>query len=152
MQNEKSAGLAAVLGFLFGGFGLFYVSVGQGVTALIALVVISIVTGGIGAPFMWLACGFWGYAAANKHNEQSRLYLEQEDEIDSYYRGAPAPRQVQNQVPNNHNQGWQPAYTPTQQSGRQPTHPPVAVGQFCDQCGTPIRGNAKFCRSCGAHV
>ena len=39
MSNQKNPAVAAILGLLFGRFGLFYVSVGQGIAALAVLIV-----------------------------------------------------------------------------------------------------------------
>lgn len=66
----KSPMLAAVLGFAFGAFGLFYVNRNLGVCWATFNVLGGIATAGIAAPIIWLACGFIGYAVASSHNEK----------------------------------------------------------------------------------
>lgn len=146
MSNQKNPGVAAVLGFLFGGFGLFYVSVGQGIAALAVLILGSLVTGGVAAPILWIGCAIWGYVAANNYNEQNSLYLEQETEREAYY------SDMVNQRPNSSQRA------PSQQSNndwnqqQQPDQNQPPRGRFCGQCGTELRPNVKFCTSCGAEA
>jgi len=71
--RRKSPGLAALLGFLFGGFGLMYVSVKKGLITLAVLVIIGLITGGAGAVILWLGCAVYGYFLAIKWNKDHGL-------------------------------------------------------------------------------
>ena len=66
----KSPGIAALLGFLFGGFGLMYVSVKKGLIALVILLIIGLITGGAGIVILWLGCAVYGYFSAIEWNKQ----------------------------------------------------------------------------------
>lgn len=59
---DKSAFAAFFAGFLFGPIGLgIYLRSGVDFLMSLGLVVVgSIMTVGIGAPFFWALCGFWG--------------------------------------------------------------------------------------------
>lgn len=69
VTGRKSPVLAAILGFFFGAFGLFYISASQGITALVVLFVVGCGSGGAMAPLIWLGCAVWGYVAAEAHNQ-----------------------------------------------------------------------------------
>jgi len=68
-KKLKSPGLAFILGFLFGAFGLLYISFKQALWAFIILFLIALITGGSGL-ILWFACGIWGYFAAKSYNEK----------------------------------------------------------------------------------
>lgn len=73
---SKSGGIAAILGLFFGGFGLFYVSILNGlVGTIIQFVVIFVVifTGGLGIVIAipWhIVCALVGMSMANAHNKR----------------------------------------------------------------------------------
>lgn len=65
----KKPMVAAVLGFLLGPFGLFYVSASLAITALLCIVGLSIVTGGLAALPTWVSCGVAGWVGAKSANK-----------------------------------------------------------------------------------
>jgi|TARA_B100000959_G_C14912867_1_gene595908 TM2 domain-containing membrane protein YozV len=67
--NRKDPLIAAIFGFLFGAFGLFYVSANQGFIGLGVLVLLWLITGGIGVVLLWMGCAIWGAMAAQNWNE-----------------------------------------------------------------------------------
>ena len=77
-MNRKSPVLAAILGFLFNGFGIMYVSVKQGLFVLGFTFIIGFMTLGIFLPAVWIGCGFWGYLAAKQYNEEQAAGAEAE--------------------------------------------------------------------------
>ncbi len=151
--SRKDPMLAAILGFLFGCFGLLYVSFKHAAIAFVVLFSVGICTGGIG--FLgWFLCGFYGYVIAEDHNEKM-FYAEETGQ----------------QLPPAHQQGvqdWsqpqQPEYQPTPeprrqagagpQSGRQAAAPqernsdPYA-NLYCTECGTALNEGDKYCGGCG---
>jgi hypothetical protein len=74
--QSKSLGVGLILTFLFGGLGLFYVSVMAGIIGSILeliCIVITLITFGIGAilliPFH-IICFIWAVVAVNNHNKR----------------------------------------------------------------------------------
>lgn len=123
-MKKKEPFLAAILGFLFGGFGLFYISAAQGLTALAVLVVVGVFTGGALVLPIWLGCAVWGYAAAvNFNKEQALSFIDDEEVVEKNFQ---LPRERQE----------------SQNTGE----------SFCIECGNGLRPNAKFCGGCGARV
>lgn len=153
--SRKDPALAAILGFLFGGFGLFYISAGQGFAALAVLIVGSLITGGFGAPLLWLGCAVWGYLAAKNHNERHGQFMLEDQETAGYFSPNPPPAGPYNratggyprpttQYPAQPQPSWAPG--PAQQHGG-----PVS-SNFCGQCGHELRANTKFCTGCGSPI
>ena len=68
--SRKDPIVAAILGFLFGAFGLFYISPFQGFVGLGVLLAVILFTGGIGAIMLWMGCAIWGAMAANDWNDK----------------------------------------------------------------------------------
>lgn len=68
--KRKDPLLAALFGFLFGAFGLFYISPFQGFVGLGVLLAVILFTGGIGAILLWMGCAIWGAMAANDWNDK----------------------------------------------------------------------------------
>ncbi|MFU8807112.1 MAG: hypothetical protein ACNA8W_25110 [Bradymonadaceae bacterium] len=135
MRNEKNPMAAAALGFFFGGFGLFYISIGQGFAALAVLITLSVCSGGYGLPFVWLGCAFWGYFAAVHHNDVQHTY--DDVEIDHLHDRFPpiVPKTGQAKPV------WRSADVEAE---------PVKKGNYCGECGSSLRANIKFCTDCGA--
>lgn len=67
-RPPKSIGLAILLAFLFGPFGLFYASVMGGFIMLVGGILFAIATGGVGGFLVWIGCMVWAGVAANNHN------------------------------------------------------------------------------------
>lgn len=144
MPNEKNPVLAAILGFVFGGFGLFYISVGQGIAALAVLFIGGIFTAGAAMPIIWIGCAVWGYNAAIKYNEQQQLYYQQESELGHQFGHTLPPTSTGHfAVPNQTG--------PFSAAGASPQEV-AASPQFCGQCGSTLRPNIKFCTSCGSSI
>lgn len=120
-MDKKSPGIAALLGFLFGGFGLMYVSVAQGFVALGILLVVALITGGAGTPVVWLGCGIWGWVAASNYNEKQAAFDVQNAEVRAFDATVAAT----------------------------PAQPAQTAGSYCPACGAPARSGARFCTSCG---
>lgn len=71
-MKQKNPILAGILGLLFNGFGLMYVSVGQGLFMLGFTFIVGFMTLGIFLPVLFLGSGAWGYLAAKQYNEEQR--------------------------------------------------------------------------------
>jgi hypothetical protein len=84
VDGRKSPGLAALLGFFFGAFGLFYISASQGLTALVVMFVVGCGSGGTMAPLVLFGFAVWGYAAAVAYNQAI-------DQAEAATTGAEAP-------------------------------------------------------------
>jgi hypothetical protein len=69
MPQRKDPILAAILGALCGGFGLFYVSIAHGVCSLTSGYLLFLVTGGFALPVVIAGWALWGYRAAIEHNK-----------------------------------------------------------------------------------
>jgi len=74
LTQSKSTGIAALLTLLFGGWGLFYVSIVSGLIATLIEIILGIVTFitfGFGlvllVPFH-IICLIWAMSAVNKYN------------------------------------------------------------------------------------
>lgn len=78
--KKKNPALAAALGFLFGAFGLMYVSVIQGLVAVVLLLAVGVLTGGRLTPVIWVGCAVWAYFAAVRHN---RRHVAMPEELSS---------------------------------------------------------------------
>lgn len=68
VRPVKSVGLAIFLALLFGPFGLLYASVLGGFIMLIGGVIAVAASGGVAAPFVWIACPIWAAIAASNYN------------------------------------------------------------------------------------
>lgn len=176
MKQEKSPGLAAVLGFLFGGFGVMYVSFTQGLMAIGATFFVGLLTAGVGFVPMWFACAIWGYVAAQSHNEevlaqnvkayeleqnsfesQSRQYAKPQSGVGtSIVPPSIAPPSI---APPSHSvntfQNSPVSLVPPPSASQfsvsqanQPLRRPSA-NLYCHNCGAELRAQAKFCSSCG---
>jgi len=67
--QPKKPGLAALLGILIVGAGHMYLGKwAKGIALLIVGIIISVVTGGIAAPFIWIISCIWAYTDAKKFN------------------------------------------------------------------------------------
>ena len=69
IEARKSRSSAAVLGFFFGPFGLFYISAGQGWGALILWVILCAISAGALGVLGWIMCAVWGWGAASSFNK-----------------------------------------------------------------------------------
>ena len=129
LAGRKDPILAAVLGFLFGCFGLIYVSVKHAAIAFVAIFSIGLCTGGVG--FLgWFLCGVYGYVLAESHNQQLKL-LSVNHYDDPFDAPGPSPS------------AWAPA-----PSSPRADDPYAAL--YCTECGIPMKRGAKFCGGCGA--
>ena len=68
-KKLKSPCIAFILGFLFGPFGLLYISAKLALWSFILLAIFGIITGGIGLS-LWFACAFGGYFSAKDYNKK----------------------------------------------------------------------------------
>jgi hypothetical protein len=135
MAESKNPFIAAVLGFLFGPFGLFYVSWKQALLAIVLWLFLSAVTVLVLGPVGWILCGVWGYLAANKHNEN----ISHDQQAAHQHAAAQAVFQ---------NLGAAPAMTvPTPSAPAAPAS--AAPSSFCTACGQTLRAGARFCGACG---
>jgi predicted amidophosphoribosyltransferase len=68
--ERKSVGAAILLALFFGPLGMLY-STGSGAVAMFfIMLVVGMVTLGMGVPFAWLACVAWAAHAATEHNRR----------------------------------------------------------------------------------
>lgn len=70
IESRKSIGVAFLLTFFFGPFGMLYSTVVGGIIMLIASVVVGLVTFGFGVFITWPICIIWGMIAADNHNKR----------------------------------------------------------------------------------
>jgi hypothetical protein len=68
VQAGKSAGLAAVLGFLFGPLGMLYSTILGAIVMFFVAVVVGIATFGLGLFVVWPVCAVWAALAASSKN------------------------------------------------------------------------------------
>ncbi len=71
VRPRKHVGLAVLLAFLFGPFGLMYASVSAGILMLLATLLVLPVTAGLGIFFTAPACMAWAAVAASAHNQRA---------------------------------------------------------------------------------
>lgn len=70
----------------------------------------------------------------------------EQPEADASYQAAPSQAAPTRQTSQTYQPPATPAYTP-------PDPPPVPEGAlYCDQCGSPVRPDKKFCNRCGARL
>jgi hypothetical protein len=136
LRDFKSPWLAALLGFLFGGFGLMYVSITQGIVSLLILFVISIITGGAGAIFIWCGSAIWAYLAAINYNERQQQFAKEDLEREQALGARPA-------TPGKFT-------ATTAQGAADPAYKRHA--SFCTECGAAIREGTNFCGACGLQI
>lgn len=134
--EEKSPGLAALLGLLFGAFGLMYVSFAQGLIALALLIVLGGLSGGLLAPVIWLGCAVWGYVAAVSYNGARRSFHSQNAEQQNMHRGQHPAYPMNQGLP-----AAMPSYSPSANG--------TATAAFCGNCGAGLRAGVNFCSVCG---
>jgi len=141
-MQRKNPAVAAALGFFFGAFGLFYISASQGLIALGVLVAIGVCSGGIGAPVVWIGCGFWGYIAAENYNQEHGMI---EQDLGGYEGQVGQITDGSGQTGNSVGQpggNWE-----------QQTDGSVDGGsQYCGSCGAELRDEVAFCTSCGEEI
>ena len=145
-MKHKDPKLAALLGFLFGGFGLFYISAAQGVVALLILIVVGGITAGALAPIVWLGCGVWGYHAAQNFNAQQGALFDEDASRLAWESGSGFSQQ--------HSPSPEVATStsPAPPRAAPPSAASVGGGSFCTQCGSKNRAGARFCGNCGESV
>jgi hypothetical protein len=71
--NSKSVGLAFTLAFLFGPFGLLYVSIPWALWTFFGGLVLVAITGGLGAFAIWITCMIAAVSLAQSHNRAAAL-------------------------------------------------------------------------------
>jgi hypothetical protein len=130
-EKEKNPAIAALLGIFFGGFGLMYVSIGQGLFALAILFIVWLATGGVLPVLIWLSCGAWGYYAAIYFNEFQRK-IAQEDAAIAAYQASVQPKSAD-----------------PVRSGEAST---LSTPNACAACGSAVRTGSKFCGTCGQAI
>jgi len=64
----KSVGVAVLLAICFGPLGMFYATVGGGITMLIITFVVALFTLGLGVFITWPICVIWAAIATNSYN------------------------------------------------------------------------------------
>lgn len=154
--TRKDPTIAAFLGFVFGCFGIIYVSWVQAAVGLVLFLTLSACTGGIAAPVVWFGFAVWGYIAANKHNENAqRAAAEHAAAHGVLYGQLPANAapmgiaygyvgQSQSTVPN-----------PAPHLSGAPRMLALPSSTFvtspCHACGASLRPGARFCGSCGTN-
>ena len=77
ITQPKSAGIGFLLGFLFGPFGLFYVSVVSGIVAVAVYLRIVFITGGLGL-VAWIFFGILGAILAPKKMRTKTVFVQDE--------------------------------------------------------------------------
>jgi hypothetical protein len=76
-MRDKSVGAALVLTFLFGPFGVFYVSILWGIVWLYASVLVAVVTFGLGLFIIWPVSMMWtALMASNQHSKYQAWLAE----------------------------------------------------------------------------
>lgn len=147
---KKSPGVAFLLGFLFGPFGLLYVGVMQTVAAFLVLIVVTVVTGGIGALPFWILCGIWGAVTASQHNGKLAVAAPPpQPQFQPQFQ--PPPSQPQFQPSASQPQFQPPAAQSVPLSAVQ-TGTSLTTGKFCTGCGARAALTARFCGKCGATI
>ena len=68
--NKKSMGLAFLLTFFLGPFGVLYVSILGGILFILVAGVVSLVTFGWAVPIFWFVSIIWAMLAVRSHNER----------------------------------------------------------------------------------
>lgn len=142
MAPPKSTGVAFVLTFFFGPFGLFYSSVTGGLIMTLLGIPFSILTFGVGYFFVWVGSIIWGCVAADSHNKKMLMGVPVMAPTMSYM----APQPVMNQpMP----------VAPPQQPPPTSTYalavPSVGTASAtCPACAAPLQDGTQFCTTCGA--
>ena len=77
VTEPKSAGIGFLLGFLFGPFGLLYVSAVTGIVAIAVYIPIVIITGGFGL-LAWVFFGVLGAILATKKMRTKTVFVQDE--------------------------------------------------------------------------
>ena len=70
LVKQKSVFVALLLTFLFGPFGLFYVTVSGAIIFLLVSVVLTVITGGAFGILAWVISMIWGGVAASNYNKR----------------------------------------------------------------------------------
>lgn len=149
VMGQKSTGVAFVLTFFFGPFGLFYSSVTGGLIMTLIGIPFSVVTLGVGYFFVWVGSIIWGCVAADSHNKKMLMGVPVMAPTMSYM----APQPVMSQpMPVAPPQQWAPSYPAPTPKGTRAIGPADAIHATatCASCGTPWREGIVFCTSCGA--
>jgi hypothetical protein len=84
LRPPKNVGLAVCLGLFFGPFGLFYASVTGGIIMLVVGLLLTAVTVGLAAPFVWIACAVWAGIAASNDNSAAMTSNRSLTQINRY--------------------------------------------------------------------
>jgi signal peptidase I len=70
--DRKKPWLAALLGLIFVGLGLFYLGKWlYGILLIIVTIILSVVTGFLAAPVFWIISVVWSYYAAKSYNSKA---------------------------------------------------------------------------------
>lgn len=147
--NRKDPTLAAVLGALFGCFGLIYVSFKDAAIAFVVLFSIGFCTGGVG--FLgWFLCGFYGYVAAENHNKQLAMAQPPDHALpnDQYQQDPYNDWSSQASDQRMHEPAYQPNHSGSPMGSQQSAKDPYA-SFYCTECGTALTETDKFCGGCG---
>lgn len=67
---DKSVGAALALTFFFGPLGLFYINVRGAIIAIVASIVVSLLTLGFGLLFVWPVTMVWAAVTASKKHQE----------------------------------------------------------------------------------
>jgi len=70
VRSEKSVGLSLLLTFLFGGWGLMYVSVGLGIVLGLISLIAGVITFGISSIIIHPVCMIIGVIMTNSYNNK----------------------------------------------------------------------------------
>jgi hypothetical protein len=67
---DKSVGAALALTFFFGPLGLFYISAGGAIIAIIVSIIVGVLTLGFGLLFVWPIIMVWAAVTASKRHQE----------------------------------------------------------------------------------
>lgn len=143
---QKSTGVAFLLTFFFGPFGLFYSSVTGGLIMTLVGIPLSIVTFGVLGFFVWVGSIIWGCAAADAHNKRAVPAVAMVAPSMSYM--APQPTPFPAPAPVAPPQPPSPAPAPAYELAPAPVE--AGLGDTCPACAAPWRAGTQFCTTCGA--
>jgi hypothetical protein len=71
-KSEKSVGIALLLTFLFGPFGMLYSTVAGGLIMIVVSFIVAFFTFGLGLFLLWPIYLIWAAIAASSHNSRLR--------------------------------------------------------------------------------
>lgn len=142
--GQKSTGVAFVLTFFFGPFGLFYSSVTGGLIMTLIGIPFSVLTLGVGYFFVWVGSIIWGCVAADSHNKKMLMGAPVMAPTMSYMAPQPVMDQPMPVVPP---QQWAPTAAPAYAL---PAGPVGSASETCPACASPMQQGTVFCTTCGA--